>query len=751
VVTLFFLTVGFIAKSIYMQREHSAEDLHRAAESIRRIYDAQLHNSTTEMLALGEVIVRDPSLGAALERQDRAALLQGAKPLLETLRSQDGITHLYFHRTDGVCLLRVHHPQSWGDPINRRTLSRARLTGQITSGNEPGADGAFTLRTVFPWVVDGRTIGFLELGKDFDDMLDAMCRSEPEVQLLVAVKKDLLDRSTWEKSAAAHGGAAWGRYPDCVVMNNTMLAIPQAVKERLARWNDGDETPLQTTVGSRSVQVVPIALSDLQGRNIGRIFALRDTTSTSASTRAALWLTGAYGLLLCSLLFALFYRFLGRVQHDLSRATREMQQAVAQRERADHELEHNRERMVLLEQQYAMAAELERAKEQAETANRAKSLFLTNVSHEIRTPMTAILGYAELLADASQTREERHACVGVIRRNGDHLLNLINDILDLSKIEAGTLSASRVPCLLSRVIDELAAVTRPRATEKGLAFEVECRQPLPTTIRTDPARLRQILVNLLGNAIKFTQSGSVKLVVRLEQTSPDAAARLCFDVIDTGIGLTPEQRENIFQSFAQTDESTSRKFGGSGLGLAIAKSLAKLLGGDVTVSSKGRQGSCFTARIDAGALAELNTVTGSAPAEEAVASEKLDVRILLAEDGRDNQLLFEHFLESAGAKVTLAEIGAVAVNHVLVETAAQSPFDLILMDMQMPYMDGYMATASLRGQGFTTPVIALTAHAMPDDRAKCIEAGCDDYLSKPVDRQTLLQAVRRNLRTKPAA
>jgi signal transduction histidine kinase/CheY-like chemotaxis protein len=750
VVTLVFLTLGFVAKSVYVQRERADQDVQRAADNIRHLFDAQLRDGTTQMLALGEVIMRDPALSSALARQDRAALLQAAKPLYDTLRTHNGITHFYFHTPGGACLLRVHHPELWGDPIARRSLARARATSHITTGNEQGPMGAFTLRTVFPWTVGGTTIGYLELGRDFDDVLAALSRSQPEVQLIVAVRKDLLDRAAWEKSATpAEPRAPWDRYPECVLLKNTAPAIPDAVNDRLAHWSDTDEMPLQTTVDSRSIQAIPITLSDLQGRQIGRLFVLRDTTWTSANATPASWLTAGYGLLLCSLLVALFYRFLGRVQRDLTRATNDAQLAVSQRERADHELAHNRERLALLEQQSAMAAELERAKEQAETANRAKSLFLTNVSHEVRTPMTAILGYAELLANPDQTPDQRQSCANVIRRNGDHLLTLINDILDLSKIEAGTLSPSRVPCLLSRVVDELAAVMRPRATEKGLAFDVECRQPLPATIRTDPARLRQVLVNLLGNAIKFTQAGSVKLVVRLEQTAPDAPARLCFDVIDTGVGLTPQQRESVFHSFAQADDAPGKKLAGSGLGLAIARSLARLLGGDVTVTSRPRHGSCFTAAIDVGAVAELNTTPEPTPHDPA--AEKLDARILLAEDGRDNQLLFEHFLQSAGAEVTLAENGAAAVNHVLVETAAQSPFDLILMDMQMPYMDGYTATASLRGQGFTTPVIALTAHAMPEDRAKCLQAGCDDYLSKPVDRQTLLQAIKRNLRPKHAA
>jgi CheY-like chemotaxis protein len=353
-----------------------------------------------------------------------------------------------------------------------------------------------------------------------------------------------------------------------------------------------------------------------------------------------------------------------------------------------------------------------------------------------------------LLADRANTPEQREDCVKVIRRNGDQLLALINDILDLSRIESGALSAQRIPCILMRVLDEVITATRPQARQKQLQLNLDLRQPLPEMIRTDPARLRQILMNLVGNAIKFTQTGSVTITV-----SQTADRRIRFDVVDTGIGLTKEQRAKLFQPFEQVDVSSTRRFGGSGLGLIIARSLAMLIGGELSVTSESRKGSCFTLLLNAGAQidAAAPAQAPAAPLASSGAEElPLDAAILLVEDGPDNQLLIEHHLKAAGASVTIAENGAVAINCVLVAAAAGSPFDLILMDMQMPYMDGYTAVAALRSQGYVTPIIALTAHAMAEDRTKCLQAGCTDFLSKPVDRQTLIATVRRHLTSKDA-
>ena len=384
----------------------------------------------------------------------------------------------------------------------------------------------------------------------------------------------------------------------------------------------------------------------------------------------------------------------------------------------------------------------------AESATRAKSEFLANMSHEIRTPMTAILGFAEmLLGEPSIDRAppERVEAIRTIRRNGEYLLDLINDILDLSKIEAGRMEMERIDCPIIQLLSDVMSLMRVRADAKQLPVSIEYVSDIPELIRTDPLRLRQILINLVGNAIKFTETGAVRLVVQLVR-SPRTPL-LCVDVIDTGIGLTSEQQSRLFQPFSQADSSTTRKFGGTGLGLMISKRLAEMLGGDITVTSALGKGSCFRATFETGDLGGVKMigahcvsegVVQAMPANPAANPIELTGRILLAEDGPDNQRLISFILKKAGADVTVVANGQLACDEALAAMANGNPFDIILMDMQMPVLDGYDATRRLRSAGYTHPIVALTAHAMEGDDAKCLAAGCDKYLTKPIDRAKFL-------------
>jgi signal transduction histidine kinase/CheY-like chemotaxis protein len=386
-----------------------------------------------------------------------------------------------------------------------------------------------------------------------------------------------------------------------------------------------------------------------------------------------------------------------------------------------------------------------------QAATQAKTEFLANMSHEIRTPITAILGYTDLLLEPNLSDVERQDYLRTIRRNGRMLSDLIDNILDITKIEAGKLEVDRIRCSPWQTLADVAALMQVRADAKNLTLMIECRGPLPQSVCTDPLRLRQILVNLVGNAVKFTAAGEVRVVASLRHEAGREPA-LQFEVIDSGIGMTPEQLASVFRPFVQADSSTSRRFGGTGLGLTISKRLAAALGGDITVSSAPGKGSTFrllvaTGPLDGVPLSEFpagiaaETLPGARPV--------LHCRILLAEDGPDNQRLLSLVLQRAGAEVAVAESGQQAVEMALARFPNWGrrhddvllPFDLILMDIQMPGMDGYQATARLRQEGYSGPIIALSAHATTVAAERCLEAGCDDYLAKPIDRDALLHKV----------
>jgi len=391
------------------------------------------------------------------------------------------------------------------------------------------------------------------------------------------------------------------------------------------------------------------------------------------------------------------------------------------------------------------AAELVEARAAAEEASRAKSAFLANMSHEIRTPLTAILGYAELLrddGDLARAPERRIATIDTILGAGEHLQTVINDILDISKIEAGKMTVEAIDTPVLAILREVESLMRPRATEKGVGLATQLAGEVPERIQSDPTRLRQILVNLVGNAVKFTAAGRIALTAGT--SADEGGQRLWIEVEDTGPGLTPEQAARLFTPFAQADPSVTRRHGGSGLGLAISNRLAQLLGGSIALA-RTAPGAGATFRLelpltipDGVPWCDRLEAPLPRPAREEGPEVRLAGRVLLAEDGRDNQLLVTVLLRRAGAVVDVADNGRAALAMLELAEREGRPYDLLLTDIQMPEMDGFTLTRLVRERRLPIAVVALTAHAMAEDRARCLAAGCDDYAVKPIDRARLL-------------
>ena len=383
------------------------------------------------------------------------------------------------------------------------------------------------------------------------------------------------------------------------------------------------------------------------------------------------------------------------------------------------------------------AEQLQRALLVAKTATEAKSQFLSNMSHEIRTPLTSIIGFAEIAKEQGHTEEERIKALEIIFNNGNHLLDIINNILDLSKIDAGAITIENIKFDFLNIIQDVTEMIIPKAKDKNLALEIVYNWPLPETITSDPLRLKQVLINLISNAIKFTPSGTIKVIISCDEKNEF----LNFSILDTGIGIPEAQIPKLFNAFTQADPSTTRQYGGTGLGLVICKDFIQKLGGDgISIQSIVGEGSTFSFNIRTGSLknclwtSQIKHVSHELKKEEHNPNILLNGKILIADDAKDNQKILLYTLKNTGLDITFSDNGEEAL-----KAGISEKFDLILMDMQMPVMDGYTATQELRKNGSTVPIIAFTASTMVQDIIKCIDAGCNSHISKPFHKEELFR------------
>lgn len=734
----------------WLSNRNKGYDAKARLDGVERMFIWQMKHDTHLMQTIASLIMKDNILISAWQSRDKQALSQRAQELLGQFRDQYDIETFRFYSPDLTCYMRIHEPPYPAEHTTTLTLEQAT---EPTEGIHLEDNGILTLRVVNPWKNGSELLGYIELGERVSHITKEFRKTLKAVPLFT-VNKSNLNRQQWQMRQQLLGRKdTWDQFSHFVIVNHTTQTIPQALINYSRFSSTKYREPafhFQDDSGAYCVGFLP--LHNSEDRYLGDIIVLLNTTDAHIAQIQMSILVVGLGSMVTVVLFLLFYFYVRRIEISLEKRRIALEAEIQERKRTESEyiLAKNRAEQAQEEIRQVnrqLKHSVDRANklaEQAFVADVAKGQFLANMSHEIRTPMSAIIGFSDILAEDELTQEQRKH-VGIIRESGKTLLQLINDILDFSKIEAGKMNVEHIDCSLKKLLTNLELMMSPAANAKKLEFKVNYGQNLPAEINTDPMRLQQCLINLCNNAIKFTQKGHVHLNVSLETVEQKPMLR--FDVEDTGIGIPFDKQQAIFAAFSQADDTHCRKYGGTGLGLAIAKRLMELMDGKISIKSTPGKGSTFTILLPPGVDVNNQPSINQDAEPDQVSSEISDSReehfngkVLVAEDTATNQLLVRLLLEKLGFEVTIAENGRQAV-----EMASEECFDLIFMDMHMPEMSGYEATEILRKKGLLTPIIALTASAMKGDEDKCIDAGCNAYLCKPIDRKSLTQTIQRFL------
>jgi len=667
-------------------------------KGVQRMFENELASEAEMINGLIDFLEKDKDILAGWNTKNRKFLFQKTEPLFQEMRSKHHITHFYFHGLDHLNFLRVHNKPRFGDTITRFTLSLASQSQKNIYGIELGAFGTFTLRVVRPWMVNGELVGYIELGKEIEHITQRI-NTIQNVDLLLLIQKKFLQHEQWKEGLAMMGRTGnWDLYTDYVFIDQTR-DLGQFIGDQHLSLN---KSPLlrrmtQTAHSNQGLIFQAIPLIDAGQRDIGHIVVFSDKSLAYFEMQEEMRGAVIATLILSVILLSFFWFFLGRVEEKLKKQMIDLDQAMI-----------------------AAKASLE-----------AKSDFLATMSHEIRMPMNGVLGMTGILLESHLDQDQRD-CANTVKSSAESLLAIINDILDFSKIESGKLDIEIIDFDLRVAVNEVVDLLVTKAEEKHLELVGLMYASVPTAVRGDPGRFRQILLNLVGNAIKFTEQGEVVVHIMPDWETPEEML-LRVEVRDTGLGLTPESQGRLFQPFSQADSSTTRKFGGTGLGLAISKQLVELMGGEIGVDSTSGEGSCFwfTMRMEK----QPPQAERDEPAEHSLQG----LKVCIVDDNDTNRLLLLHYTTAWGMDCINANNGSTALALLIDAVAHGQPCDLLILDMQMPLMDGLEVAHKVKADSVlaNTRMVMLTSIGRRGDAALMQKAGISAYLSKPIHQHQL--------------